>query len=169
MSRWQHRTRKVEGSHECPPNKMGHEVHDNPDTPPLTVLLLALCTSSLHTNPLHTNSSTPTLSAPTLHTNSLHQLSTSTLCCNHAPTAMGTSWQTPEQKVIIEDHHASLAQHSASGTEKAEFWPEFLDEWFKTWPLPAPTPDQIEKEGGNAAKAARVECAKKVKVSTTCH
>ena len=71
----------------------------------------------------------------------------------------------PEQKAFIEDHHGSFVQHSANETEKTMFWPSFFEKWFEKWPLPAPTPDQIEKEG-NAAKAAKVERAKKVKVSS---
>ena len=78
---------------------------------------------------------------------------------------MGVSWQTPEQKAFIEDHHGSFVQHSTNETEKAVFWPEFFNKWFEKWPLPAPTPDQIEKEG-SAAKAAKVERAKRVKVSS---
>ena len=85
---------------------------------------------------------------------------------------MGASWQTSEQKAFIEDHHASFTQHLDNGTLKSLFWPEFLDKWFASWPLPAPTPDQVEKEG-HEAKAAKVERSKKVKVSvslaaTTC-
>jgi len=78
---------------------------------------------------------------------------------------MGASWQTTEQKAFIEDHHESFTQHLDRGTVKTIFWPEFLDRWFKAWPLPAPTPDQIEKEG-HVEKAAKVERSKKIKVST---
>lgn len=80
---------------------------------------------------------------------------------------MGVSWQTAEQKAFIEDHLPSHHQHSQAGTLKAIFWPELIDEWFKKWPVPEPTPELVQKEGG-VGKAKKAERKKKVDVSTTC-
>ena len=58
---------------------------------------------------------------------------------------MGASWQTPDQKVFIEAHVLSYAQCAANKTRNAVFWPDFLDEWFKVWPV-KPATDLIEEE-----------------------
>jgi len=81
---------------------------------------------------------------------------------------MGVSWQTPDQKAFIEDSIPSYTQHSAAGTDKAEFWPDFLERWFKAWPLPEPSPDIVQKEG-SVEKATKADRKRRVGVSTiTC-
>ena len=70
----------------------------------------------------------------------------------------------PDQKVFIEKYFPSYVQHSLDGTAKGGFWPGFLNEWFKAWPLPEPSPELVEKEG-SVQKAARSERNKKVGVS----
>lgn len=80
---------------------------------------------------------------------------------------MGVSWQTPEQKVFIEGHFPSYFQHLADETLKTEFWPGFKEEWFRTWPLPEPSPDLVKKEG-SLEKAKKAEYNKKVNVSAVC-
>lgn len=49
--------------------------------------------------------------------------------------AMGNSWQTPDQKAFIEAYLPPYVRHSADGTAKAMFWPDFLKKWFEKWPL----------------------------------
>ena len=100
----------------------------------------------------------------TLRTRSQLRVSFST---HRKSSAMGVSWQTAEQKAFIEDHLPSHHQHSQAGTLKAIFWPELIDEWFKKWPVPEPTPELVQKEGG-VGKAKKAERKKKVDVSTTC-
>ena len=67
---------------------------------------------------------------------------------------MGVSWQTPDQKTFIEDHLHSYNQHAEAETTRTIFWPEFLEEWFKRWPLPEPAPELVEEVGVNKAKKA---------------
>jgi len=78
---------------------------------------------------------------------------------------MGVSWQTPDQKIFLENNMASYSQHSANGTLKATFWPTFFSKWFEQWPLPDPTPDVVQKMGSKE-KAAQADRSKKVGVST---
>ena len=73
---------------------------------------------------------------------------------------MGVSWQSADQKAFIEDYLPSFIQHSADGTAKGIFWPDFTKKWFEKWPVPEPAPDAIN---GSLVKAA--ERAKKIGVS----
>jgi len=59
---------------------------------------------------------------------------------NHTTVMMGVSWQTPDQKVFIEEHLPAYFQHLPDGTVKSAFWPDFFNKWFKAWPLPEPSP-----------------------------
>lgn len=77
---------------------------------------------------------------------------------------MPLSWQTPDQKSFIEDHFASYVQHSEKKTLKTLFWPDFFNKWFKTWPLPEPTSELIEKEK-SVEKAAQLDRTRKINVS----
>ena len=78
---------------------------------------------------------------------------------------MGVTWQTAEQKAFIEENLPSYSQHLAAKTLKTEFWPPFLDKWFKRWPLPEPTPDAVEEEG-DMQDGIQANRKKKIKVST---
>ena len=78
---------------------------------------------------------------------------------------MGVSWRSDDQKSFIDERIPSYIQHIASGTVKTGFWPSFLDEWFKAWPVPELTPDPTGEEG-NAQKAPRSERGKRISVST---
>lgn len=78
---------------------------------------------------------------------------------------MGASWQTPEQRAFIEEHFLSYSQHSTDKTLKTGFWPGFFDKWFKSWPLPEPSPDLVNS-AGSMKKAKKAERDKKVNVST---
>lgn len=60
---------------------------------------------------------------------------------------MGATWQTAAHRAFIEDNLESFTRHSTDGTTKV-FWPPLLKQWFERWPLPEPTPELIEKEGG---------------------
>jgi len=80
---------------------------------------------------------------------------------------MGMSWQTTEQKTFIDGYLPSYNEHLAAGTTKADFWPDFVVEWFKSWPLPEPTPEAIQKEG-NLEKAKSAGRNKRIGVSTIC-
>lgn len=79
----------------------------------------------------------------------------------HATATMGVSWKTPDQKVFIEEHHASYSQHSMDGSLKTMFWPDFLDKWFERWPVPEP-PSDVE---GGVQLAKQSERKKKISVS----
>lgn len=81
---------------------------------------------------------------------------------------MGVTWQTPDQKLFIEESLPGFVQHFTAGTVKAIFWPEFFEEWFVRWPLPEPTPDLIEKKG-NVEKATKAARKKQVDVSISRH
>lgn len=80
---------------------------------------------------------------------------------------MGVSWQTTDQKAFIQEHLHSYIQHLADETLKTLFWPNFLDQWFKAWPIEDPAPELAEG-GGNAQNAAKGERTKKVAVSMAC-
>jgi len=78
---------------------------------------------------------------------------------------MGASWQTPDQRIFIEDHFPSYLQHLAANTLNA-FWPDLLKKWFKLWPLPDPEPTCDPAEGEDAKlKAVKSERSKKIAVS----
>ena len=84
---------------------------------------------------------------------------------------MGASWQSDEQKEFIENYAPSYTGHVSKGTEKAEFWPDFLEDWFKRWPLAKPSlgPDQAgepTQEEGPAQDTAKADRKKKISVST---
>lgn len=84
---------------------------------------------------------------------------------SHTLMTMGVSWQTPEQKTFIGEHLSSYVQHSADGTLRTVFWPEFLDKWFEAWPTPELAhPVEDERTAQDAIKAERT---KKIAVSAT--
>lgn len=78
---------------------------------------------------------------------------------------MGLSWQTAEQKEFIDEFIPSFIKHSADGTAKDEFWPDFLGKWFKAWPVPEPSPDLVQNPG-EAQNKMQEECRKRASVST---
>lgn len=82
---------------------------------------------------------------------------------NYASFTMGASWQTPAQKIFIDNHFPSYLTHLEDG-KKDDFWHDFADKWFESWPLPEPTPELIGE--GTAEKAKKAERAKMVAVST---
>jgi hypothetical protein len=104
----------------------------------------------------HNNSLTPFIASPPLLADDTNRIA--------ATATMANSWQSPEQKAFIEEHIPSYVQHIANGTAKTKFWPDFLVEWFKAWPLSEPTPELVE-EKGNVQKALKSMRSKKISVS----
>ena len=80
---------------------------------------------------------------------------------------MGTSWQTAEQKTFIDGYLPSYNEYLAAGTTKTGFWPDFIANWFKSWPLLEPTPKAIQKEG-NLEKVKSADRNKRIGVSAVC-
>ena len=83
---------------------------------------------------------------------------------DHAAVTMGVPWKTADQKAFVETHTPSYIQHVANNT-RAAFWLDFLDKWFRAWPLGDPPVELVEKTG-SVLMASRICRESKIAVST---
>lgn len=78
---------------------------------------------------------------------------------------MGITWQDIDQKAFFDNRADAFNRANENGSLRESFWPKIAEEWFATWPLPAPTAEEIQKMDGNVAKAEKALRNKKLDVS----